>query len=124
MEKISAGDNSDITSILKRENPLDVFEVMRQQTAKTETGANSKPRSPIFQSPKQPKVFSVSPDYVRKGDSVTITGENFTPTNNTVTFGDGPVGVTFTNLISPDGKTITFVYQPPIIKKITCRRHY
>ena len=42
LEKISAGDNSDITSILKRENPLDVFEVMRQQTTETETGANSK----------------------------------------------------------------------------------
>ena len=116
LEKISASADSDISSILKRENPLNVFEDMRRQMTETETGANLRLESPIFQNLKPPKVFSVSPDYVRKGDSVTITGENFTPTNNTVTLGDGPVGVTFTNLISPDGKTITFVYQPPIIK--------
>jgi len=115
LERIGASDNSDITSLLERKNPLDAFDAMRQQAA----DVDSKPGNPIFQNLNQPVVLSVSPDYVRRGDSVIITGENFTPTNNTVTLGDGPVSTTFTNLISLDGKTITFVYQPPIVKTMT-----
>lgn len=47
LEKISTSDDSNITSILERENPLDVFEAIKQQTAKTETGANSKTENTI-----------------------------------------------------------------------------
>ncbi|MFA6273244.1 MAG: hypothetical protein WC673_02005 [Candidatus Paceibacterota bacterium] len=119
LERIGTGDNSDVTSLLERTNPLDVFESLWQQTTQSRTDTDSKPGNPIFQNLKQPVVLSVLPDYVRRGDSVTITGENFTPTNNTVTLGDGPISATFTNLISTDGKTITFVYQPPVVKTMT-----
>ena len=45
LEKIGASGHSNITSILERGNPLEVFETVRQQTVKTETNANSKPES-------------------------------------------------------------------------------
>ena len=47
LEKIGASGDSNITSILERGNPLEVFETVRQQTVKTETNANSnsKPES-------------------------------------------------------------------------------
>ncbi len=67
----------------------------------------------------KPKVLSVSPARVRRGDSVVVSGENFTPTGNTITLGDGPVSEQFADLPSPDGKTITFVYKPPDIKNMT-----
>ena len=48
LEKISAGDNSDITSILKRENPLNVFEAIKQQTAEAKTKEILSPMSPTL----------------------------------------------------------------------------
>ena len=61
----------------------------------------------------RPVILSVSPNKVRRGEVVTITGENFSTVGNTVILADGLVGKNFDNLPSPDGKTITFVYQPP-----------
>lgn len=69
--------------------------------------------------PKLPKVLSVSPERVYAGETVTITGENFTPTNNNVFLKDGPAQKHFDGLPSYDGKTITFIYQPPEIKVMT-----
>ncbi len=68
---------------------------------------------------KTPIVFSVSPNKVRRGDKVTIVGENFTPTGNTIILGDGPINKTFENLKSSDGKNITFTYEPPVIKTMS-----
>ncbi len=68
---------------------------------------------------KTPVVLSVSPEKVRRGDTVTITGKNFTPTDNTVFLGDGPIKTRFDGLPSYDGKTISFVYKPPIIKTMS-----
>ncbi len=67
----------------------------------------------------KPEIFSVSPSRVRRGDTVTITGKNFSRTGNMVELGDGPVYRRFENLPSSDGKTIMFVYEPPEIKSIT-----
>jgi hypothetical protein len=47
---------------------------------------------------------------------VTVTGKNFTSIGNTITLGDGPVQVSFANLPSPDGRTVTFTYQPPVVR--------
>ena len=119
LEKIGVSADSDITSTIKRRNPLDIFESLRQLALDNEINIDSKPVSPAPKNPKLPKIISVLPERVRAGDSVTITGENFTPTNNNVTLGDGPVRVISANLVSIDGKTITFTYQPPVIKAMT-----
>jgi len=66
-----------------------------------------------------PEIFSVSPERVRPGDLVTIKGKNFTPTNNMVILGDGPVKERFDNLASFDGQTLNFVYQPPKVDTMT-----
>ncbi len=61
----------------------------------------------------QTRVFSVFPESVKKGDLITITGENFSFSNNTVILGDGLIERGFEGLASRDGRTISFVYQPP-----------
>ena len=66
-----------------------------------------------------PTILTVFPERVRKGETVTITGLNFTPTNNTIFLIDGPANQRFEGLASPDGKTLTFVYSPPEIKIMT-----
>lgn len=43
LEKIGASDDSDVTSILKRGNPLDVFEAIQQQTTEIKTEGLSSP---------------------------------------------------------------------------------
>lgn len=63
-----------------------------------------------------PKVFSVSPEKVRSGDTVKIYGENFSSTGNTVRLRYGQIEDRFENLASSDGKLISFVYQPPEVK--------
>src|SRR3989344_1327292 len=77
--------------------------------------------APQTSAPKKapPTVLSVSPDRVRRGDVVNVTGTNFAPTGNAIILGDGPVNKRFENLNSFDGKTIAFVYQPPIIKTMS-----
>lgn len=66
-----------------------------------------------------PTILSVYPSRARRGDMVTVTGTNFTPTGNTVTLVDGPVSTHFDNLSSPNGKTITFIFEPPEIKTMS-----
>ena len=66
-----------------------------------------------------PKILSVSPEKVRSGDTVKVTGENFTPTGNTIRLGYGQIEASFSNLSSTDGKTISFVYQPPDVKTMS-----
>jgi hypothetical protein len=56
---------------------------------------------------------------VRRGDTVIVTGNNFTPKGNTVTLVDGPVYASFDNLSSLDGKTISFIFEPPVIKTMS-----
>lgn len=66
-----------------------------------------------------PVVLSVYPEKVRRGDVVTIKGKNFTPVDNIVILGDGPVKERFDGLASMDGETLSFVYEPPSIKTMT-----
>lgn len=61
----------------------------------------------------KPNIVSVSPSHLRTGDTVTISGSGFLPTGNTVIFADGPVNQTFSNIPSPDGKTLSFVFKAP-----------
>jgi len=82
------------------------------------TASTVSPATTVVKTTK-PAIFSVSPGRVRLGDTVTVTGTNFTPTGNTVILGDGPIDTRFENLSSPDGKTITFVYKPPDIKTMS-----
>ncbi len=64
-----------------------------------------------------PKVFSVSPEKVRPGETVKIYGENFSTTRNTVLLRYGHIEDRFENLPSSEGgKVISFVYQPPEVK--------
>ena len=88
--------------------------------------SNTNPLTSLPQTPTTPPqnslapvVLSVSPDRVRPGDVVTIKGENFTPTNNIVILGDGPVKERFDGLASFNGQTLSFVYQPPSVKTMT-----
>jgi len=118
LEKITPSTDSNITSVLERVNPLDVFKSL-QQKVKVGIDTNLKPENSALNNPKQPRVLSVSPERVRNGESVTVTGENFTPTNNSVFLKDGPAQQRFDELSSYDGRTITFVYQPPEIKVMT-----
>lgn len=67
----------------------------------------------------KPTILSVYPNKVRRGDSVTVVGENFSKTGNTVIIASGMLWQKFENLSSPDGKTITFVYQPPVPDEMT-----
>ncbi|MSU55554.1 MAG: peptidoglycan-binding protein [Candidatus Taylorbacteria bacterium] len=66
-----------------------------------------------------PAIISVYPDRVRQGDTVTVSGENFSSTGNTVRLRFGQIEDTFYNLPSVDGKTISFTYQPPDVKTMT-----
>ena len=66
-----------------------------------------------------PVVYSVSPTRAQRGETITITGANFSSSGNTVILGDGPITQEFNNLPSIDGKTITFVYTPPIVQTMT-----
>lgn len=66
-----------------------------------------------------PTILTVFPDRVRKGETVTITGLNFTPTGNTVSLIDGPAVQRVDGLPSPDGKTLSFVYSAPEIEIMT-----
>jgi peptidoglycan hydrolase-like protein with peptidoglycan-binding domain len=66
-----------------------------------------------------PVITSITPLEVRSGDTVTIHGSNFAPSGNRVTLGDGPLTLRFENLISQDGKTLTFTYVPPNVKTMT-----
>ncbi len=56
-----------------------------------------------------PKIISISPISASIGSQITILGENFTPTGNSVhtSFGN------FSNLSSSDGKTLTFTLEAP-----------
>ena len=67
----------------------------------------------------KPIVRSVSPNKVRRGDPVTVFGENFSKTGNTVIIATGLLWQKFENLPSSDGKTITFVYKPPVPDEMT-----
>lgn len=69
--------------------------------------------------PGSPVVTSVSPSKVRPGDKVTVIGQNFTPTGNTVILGESYVTKRFENLSSADGKTLSFTYMPPSIKTMS-----
>ncbi len=68
---------------------------------------------------KTPQVFSVSPDRVRSGNYVTVRGEGFSPTGNTVILQYASIEARFDNLPSPDGKTITFTFKPPAVRTMT-----
>lgn len=68
---------------------------------------------------KTPVVFSVSPEKVRRGDIVVVTGKNFTPTDNTVFLGDGPIKTRYDGLPSYDGRTVSFIYKPPVINTMS-----
>jgi len=81
------------------------------------TGSSSLPTTP---SPEQAvKILSVSPSRVWAGDTVKIFGEGFTPVGNSVTLHYGLIEKRFENLPSPDGKSISFVYQPPELKTMS-----
>jgi hypothetical protein len=54
------------------------------------------------------KISSVSPPVLQNGAQVTITGEGFTPQGNVIYVG----GAVIRNLVSKDGKTITFTLKP------------
>lgn len=64
-----------------------------------------------------PKIVSVYPNRVRRGDTVTVTGTNFSPSGNNIVLIDGPVNTRFDNLNSIDGRTIAFVFEPPAFIK-------
>jgi peptidoglycan hydrolase-like protein with peptidoglycan-binding domain len=57
-----------------------------------------------------PVIYSVSPRSGPRGTRVTIKGNNFTRTGNTVMIGYA----TLKNVSSLDGKTITYVHNPPV----------
>jgi peptidoglycan hydrolase-like protein with peptidoglycan-binding domain len=65
-----------------------------------------------------PKIFSVSPEKVRSGDTVKIFGENFSPTGNNVRIIYGQIDARFNGLSSSDGKTLSFTYQPPDVRNM------
>ena len=69
--------------------------------------------------PGMPLITGVSPTKVRRGDTVTVTGENFTTTGNAIIIADGLLSKKFTNLSSPNGKTFSFVYAPPPVDTVT-----
>ena len=54
-----------------------------------------------------PVIESVFPTSAEVGDVVTVRGSGFTPTRNTIYAGN----MTFTNVPSPDGVTLTFVVE-------------
>lgn len=66
-----------------------------------------------------PVVTGVYPQKVRRGDTVTIKGENFTHFGNAVILATGLIKKQYINLPSSDGKTLTFIYDPPIFTGMT-----
>ncbi|HBV01263.1 MAG TPA: hypothetical protein DEF00_02605, partial [Candidatus Taylorbacteria bacterium] len=135
----SDGDRTfDGEEVIKSRNPLlaGPNDLIKEKTAaiksgsETQDGVSTKAGTPsitttpngvLSQAPEvlMPTILSAFPDRVRKGDTVTITGVNFTPTNNTISLIDGPANQRFYGLASPDGKTLTFVYSPPEIEIMT-----
>src|SRR3989338_6218738 len=60
-----------------------------------------------------PRVDSVNPNRVRRGEVVTVRGENFLASGNTVRLRYGLIEARFQNVASVDGKTMEFVFIPP-----------
>lgn len=77
---------------------------------------NNNPITPKVIVKSIPSIFSVFPNRVRRGDKVTIIGENFTKTGNNVVLGDGSIKQYFYNLSSEDEKTLSFIYKPPEVR--------
>ncbi len=61
-----------------------------------------------------PSISSISPTGGKAGTVVTITGDNFSPTGNTVNTGYD----TLRGVSSPDGETLTITINPPFAKQI------
>jgi len=89
------------------------------QDHQTSISTNSVGNTQIKTPDSIPKVFSVSPERVKRGDVVTVLGENFTSIGNTVYFRFGEIEASFGNLTSSDGKTLSFVYEPPNVKTMS-----
>lgn len=62
----------------------------------------------------KPKIISISPEKGLNGTTITIHGEGFTPTDNTVT----TTLLTPSNLFSSDGKTIEFKFYSDVVNKM------
>jgi peptidoglycan hydrolase-like protein with peptidoglycan-binding domain len=80
---------------------------------------NPAPTSTETEATRPPKVTGVRPTKVKAGDLVTVTGDGFTKTGNTVYLHYGLIEKKFENLDSPDGQTISFQYQPPEVRQMT-----
>ena len=99
--------------------------------SKTNLATNTKtevPSTPVSPSPaagsgatvrSHLSVSSVYPTKVRSGNTVTIYGEGFTSTGNTVTLSYGSIEKRLDNLPSPDGKRISFTFYPPVVRAKT-----
>lgn len=111
------------TTVIKQNNELQGGVSTKVGGANGVTAPNPTPSQTV--SPDEaaemlmPTVLTVFPNRVRKGEMVTVTGTNFTPTNNTIFLKDGPAQQRFDGLPSYDGQTLTFVYNPPDIKIMT-----
>ena len=68
---------------------------------------------PLAEVVKPLRVTGVSPSRVRTGETVTIFGEGFSLTDNSVVIAYGALSHRFEHLSSLDGKTIQFVFEPP-----------
>jgi len=66
-----------------------------------------------------PMIISITPQTIRRGEVVTILGDGFTETGNTIVAQFGPIVQTENNALSRDGKTISFVFSPPKPQRIT-----
>jgi peptidoglycan hydrolase-like protein with peptidoglycan-binding domain len=67
---------------------------------------------------KKPLITAISPTKAPAGTIITITGEGFLPTGNTVYTGYDRQTVT-----SSDGKTITFIFNPPFASGVQTGGH-
>lgn len=57
---------------------------------------------------REPKIYNISPETVQQGETITITGTNFSTENNDVLTSLKE----YNNVISEDGKTITLEFEP------------
>lgn len=60
----------------------------------------------------RPKVSEVSPAVLLSGATTVVRGANFTPTDNTIVLRYGTLAYTAPALVSADGATLTFVFEP------------
>lgn len=74
------------------------------------------PAVPADINSRAPHVLSALPTVVRSGDTVTVYGNNFLPTGNTVIAAYGVVEQRIENIASADGQTLQFIFEAPVHK--------